>query len=173
MLLGLNYLKPRPRDDGKAVEACCKSWIAYRDAQRASPPADKPDVDSLPPDTAEAQWRQRLVEPKALTNLDLKDGELWIAVGYLQLKGENATARVQGRPGQGRVDNCGANATCSPCRLDARSKNSMVNQEKNHKRPHANRLPANQRCLCVNHPECDGRVGKAGQSCVKCQAPPS
>ena len=39
MLLGLNYPKPRPCDDGKAVEACCASWIKYRNAQRAKSPA--------------------------------------------------------------------------------------------------------------------------------------
>ena len=122
MLLGLDYLTPRAADNYEPRRACCKSWIAYRDAQRADPPADKPDVESLPPDTAEGQWRKWLAEPDALPNLDLKEDELWIAVGYLQLKGETATAKVQGRPSQGRIGHSCTNATCSPCEKDGYSK---------------------------------------------------
>ena len=135
MLLGLDYVKPRPCDDGKAVKACCTSWIKYRDAQRAKPPADKdkPTFDSLPPDTAEAQWRKRLVDPEVevLTNLDLEEDELWIAVGFLQLKGKDAAAKVPGRPGLSRIRNSGANAPCQPCRDDSLKPNAKANLEKN------------------------------------------
>ena len=171
MLLGLDYLKPRAADEGKVVKASCKSWIKYRDAQRAKFPNTKPDVEPLPPDTAEAQWRKWLARPDALPNLDLEEDELWIVVGYLQLQRKDATKPVQGRPGQGRIDHSGANATCSPCEKDGYSKKG---KEKLKEVTEANiGRPANQRCLCVNHATCNGRVGKKGESCVQCQAAPS
>lgn len=126
MLLGLNYLKPRAADEGKAVKACCKSWIAYRNKQRAKFPNTKPDVEPLPPDTDEAQWRKWLAWPKALKNLKLNEDELWIVVGYLQLEGKDATKPVQGRPPQWGIDHSGATATCGPCKDAARKKKRIT-----------------------------------------------
>lgn len=174
MLLGLDYATPRAADDYEPRRACCKSWIAYRNKQRAKRPKDeeKPDFEKLPPldaNNKEARWRQWLAEPDALTNLKLEEGELWIAVGYLQLKGKDAAKPVPGRPGQARVDHSGANATCESCKSDAQSEEGKAKHKEATK---GNRgRPANERCLCVNHATCDGRVGKAGQFCVKCQAP--
>ena len=64
-------------------------------------------------------------------------------------------------------------AKCDRCAVAAMKPEAQANSQKHYKRPHANSRPANQRCRCVNHATCNGRVGKAGESCVKCQAPPS
>jgi hypothetical protein len=159
MLLGLNYLNPRAADEGKAVEACCASWIAYRDAQRAKFPNTKPDVEPLPPDTAEAQWRKWLAWPDALTNLDLEEDELWIAVGYLQLKGKNATAHVPGRPAQGRVK-ASSVATCAPCQNDARKPATKETQK--HKK-------ARNTCSDPFGKGCTGISSGSRTACPDCQ----
>ena len=61
-----------------------------------------------------------------------------------------------------------AYASCGWC---MRVATTLEAQAKNEKAiALSNQRPTNQRCLCVNHKTCDGRVGKAGQFCVKCQA---
>ncbi len=155
MLLGLDYATPRAADDYEPRRACCKSWIAYRNKQRAKPPKDeeKPDFEKLPPldaNNKEARWRQWLAEPNALTNLKLEEGELWIAVGFLQLKGKDATARVPGRPNQSRVDHSRANATCEQCKTDAQSDEGKANLKKS-------REKSATTCL---FPGCDGTNGR-------------
>ena len=172
MLLGLDYLKPRAADEGKVVKASCKSWITYRDAQRAKSPADKPEFEPLPPDTDEAQWRKWLAWPKALPNLKLNEDELWMAVGYLQLKNKNGRKTAQGRPPQSRIDHSGANATCKPCRDDAQSEKGRENNEKAIKNRTADQLVSGQLCKACGNRKADGKKtnAKAREPCAACAA---
>ena len=64
----------------------------------------------------------------------------------------------------------GSNGSCTSCQRAAWTDGG---EEKNKVRGKARRSPwpGNQRCLCVNHATCNGRVGKKGESCVQCQAP--
>ena len=166
MLLGLDYIQPRACDDGKAVKARCGSWIKYRDKQRAKPPANKPELDSLPPDTAEAQWRKWLAWPKALKNLDLKEDELWIAVGYLQLEGEDSESTVQGRKATG------TNLQCSTCICAARSKEGKANNDKAIKNRTADQLVCGVLCKACGNRKADGKKtnAKAREPCAACAA---
>ena len=133
MLLGLDYLNPRAADNYQPRRACCKNWITYRNKQRAKPPKDeeKPDFEKLPPldaNNKEARWRQWLAEPNALTNLKLEEGELWIAVGFLQLQGNGERAQVQGRPPPSYTKR--GIVPCKPCRTDALKPGAKVNNKK-------------------------------------------
>lgn len=61
-------------------------------------------------------------------------------------------------------------AACEPC---ARAATKPQLQQRRAASDRTNKRPGNQRCRCVNFATCNGRVGKKGDSCVQCQAPPS
>jgi hypothetical protein len=170
MLLGLDYANPRAADNFEPRSACCGSWIAYRDEQRAKFPNTKPDVEPLPPDTAEGQWRKWLAEPKALKNLKLNEDELWIAVGYLQLQGKTATKPVPGRPGQARVDHIKEYATCNKCMKDALKPDAKATHEARNQNRTADQLVAGNLCTACGNRKADGKnTGKGSEPpCAAC-----
>jgi hypothetical protein len=102
-----------------------------------------------------------------LKNLKLNEDELWIAVGYLQLKGETATKPVQGRPAKKST-----NATCSPCKNDGRSKDGKAKNQEAIKNRTADQLVSGRLCKACGNRKADGKKtnAKAREPCAACAA---
>ena len=62
-------------------------------------------------------------------------------------------------------------ASCTRCMNAALNPAAQAKHEQAIAR--SNQRRTSERCLCVNHETCNGRVGKKGDFCVQCQAPTS
>jgi hypothetical protein len=136
------------RDDGpdeykRTVCIVCQRWFVH-------PKIPNPDTGVVDEPKCYQKWLgDRADTPQAQ--------EEYLAAPY---EGEGGLTNGWRRKSNAKCNRCG-NAAMTPG-AQAKNKEAMKGNRGR---------PANERCLCVNHATCNGRVGKAGQFCVKCQAP--